>query len=97
MREVAVHLEDQIGTVGEGAAEDGDVRRAEPLLRPAVQDGDEGEVLREPVGDLAGAVGRVVVDDEDVDAERLEGAQHRLDVGALVIGREADRRLRHGV
>ena len=71
MREVAVHLEDQLGPVGERAAEAGDVRRAEAFLPRPVQDGDEVELLGEPVGDLAGAVGRVVVDYEDVDAERL--------------------------
>jgi hypothetical protein len=55
--EVAVHLEHVVGPVSEGAGEAREIRRAEALLPLAVQDGDEAELRREPVGDLAGAVG----------------------------------------
>ena len=52
------------------------------------------ELGREPVGDLAGAVGRAVVDDEHAVAGRVEHlaerAHERLDVLALVVGRHAD-------
>ena len=69
MREVAVDLGDQLGAVGERAAEAGDVRRPEPLLALAVEDVDEGELPREPVGLGARAVRRGVVDHEHAAVE----------------------------
>ena len=53
MREVAVHLQDHVGSVGQRLAEPGQVRGAEPLLPRPVQHGDVGELRGEPVGDLA--------------------------------------------
>src|SRR5207249_1054132 len=82
----------------QGAPEAGEVRRPETLLPRAVQDVDEAKLRRKPVGDLAGAVGRVVVDDEHavVRPEHLaERAEHRLEVLLLVVGRQADDRA-HG-
>ena len=74
--------------------------RPSPSLRGAVQHArprrsSDGE----PVGDLAGAVGRAVVDHEHavVGAEHLaERAHHRLEVLALVVGRQADGGPGHG-
>ena len=65
MREVAVHLEHELGALGERPPEPGDVRGPDALLRLAVQHGDPRVLGREPVGDLARAVGRAVVDDEN--------------------------------
>ena len=62
MREVAVHLEHELGTVGERAAEAGDVGRAQALLARTVQDADERKLGGQLVGQLAGAVGGGVVD-----------------------------------
>ena len=68
----------------------------EPLLRRTVQDLDPGQLRREPVGDLARPVGRVVVDHEDAVARGVEllaeGAHHRLEVLPLVVRRQADHR-----
>ena len=72
-----------------------DVRGAEALLARAVEHRDEVELGGDAVGDLAGAVGRVVVDHEDVDAQGSERVQHLLDVLALVERRQADRHRGH--
>ena len=90
VREVAVHLEDQLGAVLERAAEAGEVRGAEALLARAVQDGHAVELGGERVRDVSGAVGRVVVDHEHAHAEAVQRANHALDVLALVVGGEAD-------
>ena len=57
MGEVAVHLEHELGAVGERAPEAGDVGGPESFLLAAVEDADEGELRGELVGELAGAVG----------------------------------------
>ena len=93
MREVAIHLEDQLGVARERAAEAGEVRRPEPLLAVAVEDVDERELRRERIGELAGPVGRGVVDHEHAVAvahDGLERPEHRLEVLALVIGWKTD-------
>jgi hypothetical protein len=56
VREVAVHLQDQIRAVRERAVEAGDVRGSEALLALAVEDGDEGELSCQAVGYLARTV-----------------------------------------
>ena len=69
-------------------------------MRWAVEDLDPRQLRRERVGDLAGAVRRVVVEHEDavtVGVELLaEGPHHRLEVLALVVRRQADRPARIG-
>jgi hypothetical protein len=85
--EVAIHLEDQFRSVLQCATEAGQVGRAEALLALAVQNGDEGELGPKPVGNLAGAVGRVVVDHEHAHAEWFERAEHCFEVLALVVSR----------
>src|SRR5205823_1917286 len=83
VREVAVHLEHELGALGERAPEAGEIRGSEAFLALAVQHADELELAGEAVGDRAGAVGRAVVDDEDAVAgpEHLaERADHRLEI-----------------
>src|SRR5262249_49811544 len=75
--------------------ETGEVGRAEPFLAFAVQDVDVAELRREPVGEPAGPVGRVIVDDENTYALPSEGAQHRFDVLPLVVRGEANDGGRH--
>ena len=55
--EVAVHLEHELGAVGERAPEAGDVGGTEPFLARPVEDADERKLCGELVGELAGAVG----------------------------------------
>ena len=62
-----------------------------PSLRGPVQDLDVVVRRRQPVGDLAGAVGRRVVDDEDAPRSRqvlAHRADDRLQVVGLVVGRQ---------
>ncbi len=96
VREVAVHLEHVLGAVSKRAPEAGEVCRPQAFLPRAMEDGDKRKLFGKPVGHLAGAVGRVVVDDEHAHAERCEGAQHRLDVLALVVRRQANDGALHG-
>jgi hypothetical protein len=89
--EVGVHLQDEVGAAVEGAAEARQVGRAEAFLAGPVEDLDARVGGREAVGDTAGAVGRVVVDDEDpgVGGQVRAGRLHdRGDVRRLVVGRE---------
>src|SRR5207247_8787148 len=62
------------------------------LLALAVKHRDVVEFLREPVGELARPVRRVVVDDEHRDTVLSERADHPLEVLALVVGGQADGR-----
>ena len=68
MGEVGVHLADQLGAAGERLAKAGDVGRAEALLARPVEHRDVRMLGGQPVGDLPGAVGRGVVDDQQVAA-----------------------------
>ena len=70
VREVGVHLDDELGAAGERVLEPGGVGAAEAVLLGAVEDLDRVELGGEPVGDLAGPVGRGVVDDEHPVARR---------------------------
>ena len=79
----------------ERVREAGEVGGAQALAHRAVQHLDGVELAGEAVGDAAGPVGRVVVDDED--AMRLRrgalehdqrGAHDRLEVLGLVVGGE---------
>ena len=95
VREVAVHLEHELGAVVERASEPGEIRRPEPFLARPVEHVDVAELGCELVRHRSGAVGRAVVDHEHARAFRehaAERAQHRLDVLALVVGRQADGR-----
>src|SRR5439155_17138149 len=74
----------------ERVSEAGQIGGTETLLALAVENVDVAELPGEPVGELAGPVGGVVVDHQDADALVAERAQHRLEVLALVVGGEAD-------
>ena len=96
VREVAVHLAD-VGVVAlECPAEAGEVGTAEALLGGAVQHVHPVVLGGQPIGDLAGAVGRPVVDHQDVAGDRRalagdrDGLDHPLEVLTLVVRRQAD-------
>src|SRR5919204_3044697 len=55
-----------------------------------MENADVAELGGEPVGDLAGAVRGVVVDDENVHVLVAERAQHRLEILALVVRGQAN-------
>ena len=81
---VGVHLPDHVVAAAEGDLEPVVVRRAEALLAGAVQHAHARVLGRDRVGEVAGAVGRAVVDDQDVDlglgvhaAARGAGARFR--------------------
>jgi DNA polymerase (family 10) len=90
---VAVHLEDEVGAQVKGAAKPVEICRPEPFLAHPMEHLDAPALGGQPVGDLAGSVGGVVIDDEHhvACAEHvLERSDHRFEVLALVVGREAD-------
>jgi len=92
VREVGVHLDHVGDPLGprEHVAERVDVRAPEPLLARAMQHADPRVLARERVGELAGAIGARVVDDEDLHVG-LRGedlAQRHRQVLPLVVGRE---------
>ena len=78
MGEVGVHLQHQAGAGLERPVESGDVGGAEAFLVRPPQNLDLLVPGGEPLGDLPGAVGRVVVDDQHPARGRHLG-QHRLD------------------
>ncbi len=96
MREIGVHLEDQLRAAVQGQLESGQVGLPEALLAGAVQDLHVRVVLRQPVGELSGPVGRGVVHHQDRVVGRRagqrgpHGAHERLEVVSLVVGRQDD-------
>ena len=96
MREVAVHFADVVVALVEGPAEAGQVRAPETFLGGAVQDVHPVVLGGQAVGDLAGAVGRAVVDHEHVARDRgaltrsADRLDHPLEILALVVRRHAD-------
>ena len=67
MGEVGVHLEDRLVTRVERPAEAGEVGPPSPSLAGRCSTWTRGFGLRQPVGELAGAVGRVVVHHQDLE------------------------------
>ena len=63
--EVGVEVDIEVISACNGVPHPGEDGRAKPLLPGAVEDFDRRQGGLEVVGDLAGAVGGVVVDDED--------------------------------
>src|SRR5712692_8215428 len=86
MRAVGVHLDEQLGAIGESDSERVFVRTAESKLARPVQHPYPlirgGQAIRE----VAGAVGRGVVDDQDVMPELPDSADHALEVLDFVEG-----------
>ena len=96
VREVGVHLADDVDRLVNRALDAVDVRAAEPASIGPVHDVDAARMLaREVVRDLAGAVRRLVVHDEHADVGLLQQAlDQRRQVLALVVGRDDDERAR---
>ncbi|EAU64893.1 hypothetical protein STIAU_5457 [Stigmatella aurantiaca DW4/3-1] len=96
--EVRVHLDDVGVARIERPAEGGQIGAAKPLLLLPVKHPDARLLGRQRVGDLPGAIRRVVIDDEDVHPGL--GLEHRtgdgLDVLRFVVGGDADQRSVHG-
>jgi DNA polymerase (family 10) len=96
VREVAVHLRNQLGTLGQNPPEAIEVGRADPSPARPVKHGGVVELRRQPGRDVSRTVLRAVVDDEHTAVEtvlaqdRSEGTDERLDVLTLVVGRHAD-------
>ena len=72
VRAVSVHLADRLVARGQRPCEARPVRGAEAGLGWAVEHVDAVVTLREPVGELSRAVGRIVVDDERYPVVRRE-------------------------
>ena len=79
----------------ERVAEAGEIRRADPVLLGAVQHLDLLALGGQTIRYLAGAIGRAVVDDEDLVGavirareHRARGSRDRLNVLGLVVGRQ---------
>src|SRR5690606_37388071 len=90
--EVRIHLEEVRVAAFEAPAEALEVRGAEPELAAPVEHVDPWVFCGEAVCDLAGAVRRCVVDDEDVEPRGLR-EDHGDETGqvlALVVGRNND-------
>ena len=97
MREVGVHLADELRAGRERVREAGQVRLPEAALGAAPQHLDDAQLGADALGDLGRAVGGAVVDDEDavVAGRRLRehvggAAQQPLDRGGLVVGGDDD-------
>ena len=91
VREVGVHLDHQPRPAGEGMAEAGDVGGAEAFLALAVEEVNGLVPLGELGGDPPGAVGGVVVDDQDLGVGGKLVARigdQPLDVRRLFVGGE---------
>ncbi len=97
VRHVGVHLEEALVALGEASFERLHVRGAETELARPMQHTNVVVLRRELVRDLAGAVRRGVVDDEDV-RFRKRGAHPRdepLQVVSFVVSRRHDERTGH--
>ena len=92
MGEVGVHLADHAVAALQAPREAGAVGHPEAVLPGAVQDVHPWALGRQRVGQLAGAIGRRVVDDEQLEAgggEALDEAREGL---RLAVGRDDDDR-----
>src|SRR4051794_27930911 len=93
MRSVGVHLHESVVlVVREAPAEAGPIGHSQALLGRPVQHVDRGVGFGQPIGDPAGAVRRIVVDDENVGVGRTSAqlAHEPLDVLGLIEGRDDD-------
>ncbi len=90
MREVGVELGDRGIAVLERPVESGAVGVAEAVLAGTVQDVQPRPRRGHAIGECAGAVGRGVVDDQDVDPGRvaLERLDETVQRRGLVVGRD---------
>jgi hypothetical protein len=98
MREVGVHLDDAVRAELEGSRDARAIGGAEALFGGAVEDVDAGIRGGEGVRDPAGAVGRIVVDDEHLELRRLleDRRDDERQVLGFVVCRKDDHRPAHG-
>jgi hypothetical protein len=92
VREVDVHRHDHVVALVESQCEALPVGAAQPLLAGAAQQLDLPEFAGDLLDQVAGAVGAVVVDDDDVNVRlrRADRGQQRPDVLTLVVRGEDD-------
>ncbi len=92
VREVGIHRHDRLVSVGEGDGEAVAVRGPEALLAGTMEHRDPAELAGHALGELAGSVRAVVVDDQDGGggARIPQGPQHPHDVLRLFVGGEHD-------
>jgi hypothetical protein len=90
VRSVGVHLDDELVVALQRAGEPGQVGGAEPVLARPVQHADARVRGGHLVGQLAGAVGARVVDDEHlgVGYGGVQTRQHRPEVLPLLVRRD---------
>src|SRR5712691_7315006 len=81
---------EELGAIGESDSERFFVRTAEPKLARPMQDPHSLIRARQPIRELSGAVGRRVVDDQDVMSEPPDSFDHAFDVRHLVEGGQHD-------
>ena len=92
MREIRVHLENELGAVAERVAEAFEVCRAQPELAGTLDQVDARIARRPRAHHAGGAVGRVVVHHQHVQPvrQRQQLPDHGVDVLALVVGGNDD-------
>ena len=92
MREVRIHLTDHVSICLQGQSDTIDIRASEPAATNAVQHQHAAIVAqREVVSQLAGAIRRAIVDDENPQVRNVEKSLNELgQVFPLVVGREDD-------
>ena len=95
MREVRVHLHQVAGTVVERVAKAGEIGGSDAVLLGAMEHSHPVVLGSQAISDLAGAVGRAIVDDEHTKPVGRGARQHaagrsddRLDVLGLVVCRQ---------
>jgi hypothetical protein len=86
MRAVRIHLDQELGAIRHPDPKCIFVGTAESKLARAVQDPDPLIGFGKPVGQIAGAIGRSVVDDQDVVPEAAHALDHAFEVLDLIEG-----------
>ena len=99
VREVGVDLDAGVVAALEAPGEAGPVRAAEPGLGGPLEQVHVGQLGRDLLHDLGGAVGAAVVDHQHTGAGQalVDPAQHPLDVLRLVVGRNDHQRSHAGI
>ena len=96
MGAVGIHLTDHVVILIKPPPETSDIRCTQSLFTLAVQDMDMGIIGCHLVGKITGAIGAIVIDDQDVYAVRLCFAQTAHDEGQIilfVVRRDDDQRV----
>src|SRR5713226_4078897 len=98
MRAVGIHLDEELGAIGESDSERFFVRTAESKLARTMQHTHPLIRGRQPIGELPGAVGRGVVHDQDVVPEPPDSFNDTLEVLDFVEGGQHHQHpIRHGL